>query len=161
MPNRFYALKELCLDTEMNRRVCLQSVIKSEFFPWLPDFQGVQILCSKFQTSKISTKRDKFLFFGLKPFQKCKNHQKILMFRYRYFVSKFQGKLLSKMSIFSSKLKLHFIICSFSKFLKIKMIFFIKSWVYIKNVILWCISCYCSSKKEKTGGEQKSYNCSF
>ena len=56
---------------------------------------------------------------------------------------------------------IHFIICSFSKFLKIKMIFFIKSWVYIKNVILWCISCYCSSKKEKTGGGQKSYNCSF
>ena len=30
-----------------------------------------------------------------------------------------------------------------------------------KNVILWCISCYCSSKKEKTGGGHKSYNCSF
>ena len=65
------------------------------------------------------------------------------------------------MSIFSSKMKWHFIIWSCSKFLKIKMIFFIKSWVYIKNVILWCISCYCSSKKEKTGGGHKSYNCSF
>ena len=115
----------------------------------------------KFQTLKILTKRGKFLFFGLKAFQKCRNHKKILIFRYRYLMSKFLEKLLSKISIFSSKMKWHFKIWSFSKFLKIKMIFFIKSWVNIKNVILWCISCYCSSKKEKTGGEQKSYNCSF
>ena len=41
IPNRFYALKELILDTEMNRRVCLQFVIQSEFLPWLPNLKSV------------------------------------------------------------------------------------------------------------------------
>ena len=120
------------------------------------------MLCSKFQTLKISTKRDKFLFFRLKAFQKCKNHQKILIFRYRYLTSKFLGKLLYKISIFRSKMKWHFMILfPFSIFWNLKQFFLVKILDQHKSVIFWGISNYYSSKNEKTGGALKSYNCSF
>ena len=77
----------------------------------------------KFQTLKILTKRGKFLFFGLKAFQKCRNHKKILLFRYRYLMSKFLEKLLSKITIFSSKMKWNFK-CQFFKFFNLKLISF-------------------------------------
>ena len=70
----------------------------------------------KFQTLKILTKRGKFLLFGLKAFQKCRNHKKILIFRYRYLMSKFLEKLLSKITIFSSKMKWNFEMSLFSFF---------------------------------------------
>ena len=43
----------------------------------------------EFQMLEITFSDHKFLLFGLKAFQKCKNHQEILIFRYPYEGSKF------------------------------------------------------------------------
>ena len=75
--------------------------------------------------------------------------------------SKFLKKSLSKMTIFSSKMKWHFLIVFFSTFLISKRYSWLKFQFYKEKVIFWSASCWCSSKTLKNGGAWKAVNVAF
>ena len=90
----------------------------------------------------------KFLLFGLKALQKCKNFQKILISRYRYLRLKFQYIMhLCKIHLLG---KFHFIQLFYGK----TMNAFKESELCIKNVFFLDTFCSSSSKNERRGGDQ-------